>query len=288
MTTETRALNTIRALSPVDAAPRHAGTRVRYHLKTRMLTVVRAEHLTPSMIRVVFAGQDLEGFESCGADDHVKLFFPVAGQDLPVLPTLTPNGPVFAEGAQRPAVRDYTPRAYDPLSGELTIDFALHDAGPATQWAMTAAPGQRIGMAGPKGSMLPADDFDWYLLVGDETALPAIARRLEELPSRTRALAFVEVAGTADEMALSTCADLELHWIHRGTGEAGAGHGLEAALAACTLPAGEGYAWVACEGATAKRLRRILVEQHGHPSEWLKASGYWQRGAPGTHESISG
>lgn len=275
-------------LSSDLAVPRHAGTRVRYTLKARLLTVARVERLTPSMLRVVFTGADLAGFESRGADDHVKLFFPVPGQDVPALPTFSPNGPVFPEGAVRPAVRDYTPRAYDPVAGELTIDFALHDAGPATQWALNARPGHCIGMGGPKGSMLPADDFDWYLLVGDETALPAIARRLEELPVGSRALVFAEVAGAADEIALSTSADLQLHWIHRDAGEAGAGWGLETALAACTLPKGDGYAWVACESETAKRLRRILVDLHGHPAEWVKASGYWRRGAPGAHESITG
>ncbi|WP_341989013.1 siderophore-interacting protein [Azorhizobium sp. AG788] len=270
-----------------DPAPRHAGTRVRYTLKARMLTVLRTQRLTPSMLRVVFTGTDMDGFESRGADDHVKLLFPVDGQDIPLLPTFTPNGPVFAEGAVRPEVRDYTPRAYDPESGELTIDFALHEAGPATQWAMHAVPGQRIGMAGPKGSMLPADDFDWYLMIGDETALPAIARRLEALPSGIPALVFVEVAGPADELPLPSRANLTLRWIYRGTAAAGEGQDLEAAVAACALPTGEGYAWVACEGTVAKRLRRILVEQHGHPAVWLKASGYWKRGAQGEHETIS-
>lgn len=282
MTTESHDLNR------ADPASRHAGTRVRYPLKARMLTVLRTQRLTPSMIRVIFTGTDMDGFESQGADDHVKLLFPAVGQEAPVLPTFSPNGPVFAEGAARPEVRDYTPRAYDPVARELTIDFALHDAGPATQWAMRAAPGHHIGMAGPKGSMLPADDFDWYLLVGDETALPAIARRLETLPPGIPALVFVEVAGPADELPLPTQTDVRLHWVHRGTAAPGEGQGLAAAVAACILPQGEGYAWVACEGDVAKRLRRILVEQHGHPASWLKASGYWKRGAPGEHESISG
>lgn len=275
-------------LQSAASAPRHTGTRVRYALKARMLTVLRTQRLTPSMIRVIFTGPDMDGFESRGADDHVKLLFPAEGQEAPVLPTFSPNGPVFAEGAVRPEVRDYTPRAYDPAARELTIDFALHDAGPATKWAMSAAPGQCIGMAGPKGSMLPADDFDWHLLVGDETALPAIARRLETLPAGIPALVIVEVAEPAAELPLSTQADLRLHWVHRGAAAAGEGQGLAAAVAACILPKGEGYAWVACEGDVAKRLRRILVEQHGQPAAWLKASGYWKRGAPGAHESISG
>ena len=92
------------------------------------------------------------------------------------------------EGVERSPGRDYTPRRYDAGRNELVIDFALHDAGPATDWAAQAEPGQQLAVGGPRGSFVVPDDFDWYLFIGDETALPAIGRRLEELRAGARAI----------------------------------------------------------------------------------------------------
>src|SRR5262245_39180093 len=158
---------------------KHAITRVRHEPRRRILTVQRVERLTPSMARITLCG-DLAGFISSGYDDHVKVFFPLPGQNGPTMPQPDANGQV-PEGVPRSPGRDYTPRRYDVTRNELVIDFALHDAGPATSWAAQAAPGQQLGVGGPRGSFLVPDDFDWYLFIGDETALPAIGRRLEEL-----------------------------------------------------------------------------------------------------------
>ena len=105
--------------------------RVRHETKMRLLQVREVSRLTPKMVRVVLGGEALAGFVSAAHDDHVKLFFPQPGHDKPVLPTPTPNGPVYPEGAARPAARDYTPRRYDPAANTLTIDFVLHGEGPA-------------------------------------------------------------------------------------------------------------------------------------------------------------
>lgn len=187
----------------------HEIRRVRHDLKCRMLRVSHVRRLSPKMVRVTLTGDDLAGFVSAGFDDHVKLFFPPEGSEKPVLPTLGANGPVFPEGAERPDRRDYTPRSYDAARNELAIDFALHESGPATKWAESAEPGQFLGVAGPRGSFVVPVDFDWHLLVGDETALPAIGRRLEELPAGTRAIVVAEVDGPADEIALTSAAPLD-------------------------------------------------------------------------------
>src|SRR3546814_7647576 len=87
-----------------------------------------------------------------------------------------------------PISRDFTPRHFDHARTELTIDVALHAHGPATDWAATVTEGQEVGIGGPRGSMLIPDSFHTHLLIGDETALPAIARRVEELPLSCRAI----------------------------------------------------------------------------------------------------
>ena len=158
--------------------------RIRHETRLRLAEVVRVEPISPHMLRIVFGGADLAGFVSAAADDHVKLFFPPKGEDRPILPTLGPNGQSFPEDGPRPIARDYTPRLFDPNKRELVIEFVLHGEGPASEWAAQAKPGRRLGIGGPRGSVIMADDYDAYLLVGDETALPAIARRLEEMPPR--------------------------------------------------------------------------------------------------------
>jgi len=259
--------------------------RVRHELKMRLLQVHEVSRLTPKMVRVVVGGKALAGFVSAAHDDHVKLFFPQPGQDKPVLPTPTPNGPVYPEGAPRPAARDYTPRRYDAAANMLTIDFVLHGDGPATTWAAQARPGQYLGVGGPRGSFIVPDDFDWYLLVGDETAIPAIGRRLEELPAGTRVITVVEVADAAEEQQFQTSTRLQMHWLHRVGTETGNHSLLQRALSELMLPPGEGYAWVAAEAVAAKALRRYLVDQRGLPKDRVKAAAYWKQGAVAVHET---
>lgn len=267
----------------------HQTARVRHELKFRMLTVARVTALTPKMLRITLTGGDLSGFRSSGFDDHVKLFFARDGESEPVFPTLGPDGPdgrVLVDESARPIARDYTPRRYDAAANELDIDFAIHEAGPATRWALGARPGSRIGVGGPRGSFLVPDDFDWYLFAGDETALPAIGRRLEELRAGVRAIVLAEVEGISEQQTFDSAARVTTTWLHRGAQEPGATMLLDEALRALELPNGDGFVWIACETDTAKRLRRISIEQHRHPKAWLKAAGYWKRGAANAHESI--
>jgi NADPH-dependent ferric siderophore reductase len=257
--------------------------RVRHELKMRLLQVREVSRLTSKMVRVVVGGEALAGFVSAAHDDHVKLFFPQPGQDKPVLPT--PNGPVYPEGALRPVARDYTPRRYDAAANMLMIDFVLHGDGPATTWAAQARPGQYLGVGGPRGSFIVPDDFDWYLLAGDETAIPAIGRRLEELPAGARVIAVVEVADATEEQQFHTSARLQMRWLHRAGAEEGNHLLLQRALLDLVLPPGEGYAWVAAEASAAKALRRCLVDQRGLPKDRVKAAAYWKQGAVAVHET---
>ena len=263
------------------------GRRVRHETKSRLLQVRDVSRLTPKMVRVVVGGDALTGFVSAAYDDHVKLFFPHPGEEKPVLPTPSPNGPVYPEGVPRPAARDYTPRRYDAAANTLTLDFVLHDAGPATAWAAQARPGAFLGVGGPRGSFVIPDDFDWYLFAGDETALPAIGRRLEELPASARVLVVAEIADKEEEQRLTSRAAVEVRWLYRNAAVAGATSLLQDALAGLSLPSGEGYAWVAAEAATAKALRRHLVEERGLDKERVKAAAYWKRGAVAVHETYN-
>lgn len=249
--------------------PNAAGIhRVMHEIKRRRLHVLRVTDLTPKMRRITLGGPELAGFISLGADDHIKLFFAQTPEQQAVLESMKFGGD--SEGP-KPAMRDYTPRRYDAASGELDIDFVLHGDGPASTWAEQAQPGQYLFMGGPRGSMIVPDMFESYLLIGDETAQPSIARRLEELPAGRNALALIEVANAEEQQQLRSAASVEVQWVRRDKGES-----LLSAVKKITLPSGSLYTWIATESAASRRVRRVLLDDFGVDENFLKAAGYWK------------
>ncbi|MBS7458259.1 siderophore-interacting protein [Coralloluteibacterium stylophorae] len=257
--------------------PHHDNRTLRHATVLRRLEVRESVALTPHMRRIVLGGAELEGFHSASPDDHVKLFLPNAEGEL-VLPTLTPEGPRFAEGALPSPARDYTPRRHDPAAGTLTVDFVLHGDGPAAAWAERARPGDAIAVGGPRASFVVADDFDAYRILGDETALPAIGRWLEELPPGRRAQVFVEIPGDADRQDLASRGDVAITWLPRDGAPAHAEGRLEQALRTAAPIAGDVFHWIACESRRARAMRKAL-EEAGVPGDWIRATGYWKHAA---------
>lgn len=257
--------------------------RVRHALRIRSLDVHEVRQITPHMLRVTLAGEELEGFTTLGFDDHVKVFFAQPGQEHPDLPVVGAQGIFMPEGLRKPIARDYTVRRHDREKGTLDIDFVLHDDGPATRWAAGVKPGDRAFIAGPRGSFVIPTTYDWHLLIGDETALPAISRRLEELPAGARAMAVIEVRGPLDEQPISSRADVEIIWLHRDR-QAVDDSRFKAALARACWPQGTFYTWIACESTVAKSLRLWLIEERAANPRWVRASGYWRTGTAGFHD----
>ena len=243
--------------------------RVTHEIKRRKLEVLRVVDLTPRMRRITLGGPELTGFISLGSDDHVKLFFPQTAEELATLENLELSAGMKSK--TMPPMRDYTPRRYDLDTLELDIDFVLHGDGPAATWAAQARPGQWLYIGGPRGSMVVPDMFDSYLLIGDETALPAIARRLKELPANRRALVVVEVENAAEEQTLNSAASVEVIWVHRD----GSNNLLEI-VQGLSIPQDKLYAWVATETALSRKVRRVLLDTHGLNEEFVKAAGYWR------------
>jgi NADPH-dependent ferric siderophore reductase len=242
---------------------RHQIQRVRRETRRRTLTVSSIERLGAKMLRLHFTSPDLGDFASASYDDHIKLFFPGAKKP----------------GDEKSPARDFTPRRFDTQKGTFVIDFAVHDAGPATEWAVNAKVGDTLEIGGPRGSQVIPDDFDWYLLIGDETALPAIGRRVEEL--RPGVPVTTVVVGDAQD--IPTKAAWSPKWIARQAQSDDAAL-IRAALVNHDLPDGEGFVWIAAEAAVAKAIRTYLVEERSHKREWIKAHGYWKRGLTEVHE----
>lgn len=235
--------------------------RVRHALQRREVRVARVTALSPGFVRITFAADALRSFTSLSFDDHLKL--------------------VISDALGQVQLRDYTPRTFNLGEGSLDIEFALHEHGPATDWARHAQVGDLATLAGPRGSMVIDALHDWHLLACDATGLPALCRRLEELPASTRALVLVDLADARDQRALSSAAALQVQWVQ------GAEAWL-AALQALQLPAGEGYAWCAGEARVMARARDVLVQHHRLPRHAMRVAAYWKQGAGHFHEQLEG
>lgn len=239
---------------------------MRLETRHRSVTVARIDQLTPRMVRVTFTSNELADFNSPAHDDHIKVFF-------------------TAHGEQR-NMRDFTPRAFDSAAGTLVVDFALHDHGPSMQWLSSVQVGQTIEIGGPRGSTVVPDDFDWYLLVGDETALPAIGRRVEELRAGVAVTTVITIANAAEKQAWRTPAAWKPIWILRDEIATDDMSALRASLAGHTMPPGDGMVWIGAETSVARALYTQMANERQHPKAWIKAAGYWTRGESDSHERI--
>jgi NADPH-dependent ferric siderophore reductase len=243
---------------------------------TTTLEVRRTERLTPRMVRVVAGGEDLATFpDTAHTDRYVKILFPRPGIaypepfDMDAIRAELPR-------EQWPATRTYTVRAFDPAAGELTIDFVHHgDTGLAGPWAATARPGDVFRVLGPGGAYAPDPEADWHLMVGDESALPAIAAACERVPAGVPVLAVLEVADAGEQQKLTTSGALDARWLHR---DAAVPDQLVAAVRACAFPPGRVHAFVHGEAGIVRDVRRHLVGERGVARELLSVSGYWRRG----------
>ena len=222
--------------SPSERSVGERIRRVRQEPRRRHLQVLRVDALSPHVHSITFGGDDLADFASHAFDDHVKIFLPVPA-----------GGEAIA--------RDYTPRHFDAGKRELCIEFALHGEGPASRWAQAARPGDRLTVGGPRGSFIVPDDLDWYLLVGDSSSLPAVLRRLEELPASTQVHAIVQM-DTADWRALPQAAQGRLQW----ASDAAA---CRAALQAWQPVRGAGFAWCAGRGYRDARAASVAGSRQG-------------------------
>jgi NADPH-dependent ferric siderophore reductase len=235
--------------------------------------VVEVIRLSPSLIRVVLSGSGLEAFQPTEfADQYVNALFVPDGA-----PYTVPFDVDAARGLSvehRPVGRRYTIRWWEPIERRLAIDFVTHgDTGIAGRWAQRARVGDRLQFTGPSGAYQPSADADWHLLVGDESALPAIAASMERLRAGVAALVFVVVDGPDDEITLATPADAHVHWVHRRTGGS-----LPDVVAGSPFPDGVPDVFVHGEASEVRAIRRHLLADRGIAREGTSISPYWRRG----------
>lgn len=252
------------------------GDKVGYPIGLCAVQVVRTAQVGAGLVRITFGGADLADFHSYVPDEHVRLIFPDENGELR-LPRK--DGLSLEWDKPRPVSREYTVRRFSAEDRELDIDFAIHPGGLASEWALAATPGTPMHIAGPPGGVVVPKTYDRYLLAGDITALPAIARWLAWLPRESAGWAVVEVRGPEEEIPLDAPAGFEVRWVHRGDAAAGTGDAFEKALRTIEVPAGERvYVWLAGEAGVLKPLRRWVGTELGVGPKDRLIAGYWKRG----------
>ncbi|MGW5466988.1 siderophore-interacting protein [Streptomyces chartreusis] len=261
------------------------------------LQVVRTRRLGPSLVRVSFAGEDLQHFLSDGCDQSLSLFLPHPGQTEPQVPIELGDG--WWQGWRelpddvRAVMRSYTLRALRRNPDEIDIDFVLHGiepgastpAGPASRWASRAATGDRVLLLGPAVAdnrairFRPPQDTDLVVIWGDDTAVPAVSAILETLPAGTRARVWLEVHDAGDIQDLTTEADAEITWlVQEGARTEGSPMALDVIRDAGLLAAEHPYVWIAGESGSVKALRRHFVGERGVDRRRVTFVGYWRQG----------
>jgi NADPH-dependent ferric siderophore reductase len=254
-----------------------------------VLTVAGVTAVTPAVRRVTLTAPPAV---IAAAGPTLSLLVPRVGDRSPRWPQLARDGRiVWPEGSHGVSLRRYTARRQDPggppygigtavaepVPGELDVDFVLHGDGPAATWAAVAGPGDVLAVA--SSASLGEAPAGWLLLIGDETAVPAISRILAAAAPDTRGVALLEVAGPEEEQPLPAPPGMEVRWLHRAGVEPGLSPLLVEAVAGLDRPAADDlFAWVAAESATVQAVRADLRGRWGLRRAQHHAIGYWRRG----------
>ena len=224
----------------------------------RELDVIRSAYVTPHMLRVTLGGENIATLPEDQASAYVKLIFPQPAE-------------------ARPLMRTYTIR--QQRKDEIDIDFMIHDeAGPASGWAQTTRPGDRILVGGPGARKLINPDADWFVLAGDMTALPAISGNIELLPENARGYAVIEVLDERDIQDLPKPAGFDIHWVVNPKPDSSRSVILERLQQLPRLE-GEPSVWIACEFSNMRQLRQEFKQERETPKSHLYISSYWKMGS---------
>ncbi|MWC00168.1 SIP domain-containing protein [Agromyces seonyuensis] len=253
------------------------------HADTGLVTaeVVRAEQVSPHFVRVTIGGDEVSGWRDLGFDQWFRLAVPTNDHTrFDNLPGKfdTPSYLKYLlllPKATKPVFRNYTVAEFRADAGELDIDFVVHGTdGVAAPWAASLPVGQHVALIDQGCGYRHVDGAEQTVLVGDETALPAIAGILRDLPRGIRGHAVIEVPDVADQRPLAGPDGVEVHWIVRSHADAAGSLALER-LASLEFGAStDGFA--AGESKLATGARRLFVNERGVPKTDIDFCGYWK------------
>lgn len=243
------------------------------------LTLKEKQFITPHFIRIILTGENIETFKNTTIGDNNKIFIPPAGVNEIHFPEYDSEANKWIYPAEEvaPSIRTYTHRGIDLNKKELIIDFANHgETGPASAWALNSKVGDVLGVAmrNERSELYPEVDF--YLLVGDATAIPVLGAILETLPETAKGIAIIEVHGEEDKQDLFTKAAIDFQWIYNPEPENGSK--ITDFVKKIELPENSKFAYVATEFASVKEIRNYLRKEKSWTKEELYAYSYWKSG----------
>lgn len=242
--------------------------------------VVGAREVSPHFVRLTLAGPDLARWRNLGYDQWFRLAVPLGSSTRfdRLAPTFNMAGYLkylALPRGSRPAMRNYTVREFRAESGEMDIDFVVHgESGVAGPWARSLPVGAPVALI-DQGCGYRHANADVTLLVGDESALPAIAGILRDMPRDSRGAAVIEIPDESDRQDVNAPDGMEVHWVARRHDEA-CGHGALSAFRALEFPTGSVQAFAAGESSLATGARRYLVNERSVPKSAITFCGYWR------------
>ncbi len=227
------------------------------------------------MMRATFSGPALDGFAITEAASSVRLVVAWPGDHFEI-PEWTGNEFLLADG-RRPALRTFTPVEFRPDSFELDIDIVRHPGGAISDWVESAHPGDRAAISGPaKGH--PGDaSGSRCLILGDETAIPAIRQVLAGMPGLVPAEVHIEIMSADAELEIPARSNTRVFWHIGVVSQPGA---TMVAAARNAEIDDETRVWAAGEAAAIQAIRRHLTEECGLPRSSFVARGYWKDREP--------
>lgn len=247
----------------------------------RQVRVATVRELGPHAVQVVLTGAELgpftrhgrtwPGFTSPGPEDHIKLVLPATAGAPVVLPEVHDDKLIWPTDPE-PTRRDVSVRRFDPEAGTLTIEVVRHTGGgPLAAWADRVAASDRIHLTGPRSSRL-MPEAEHFVLVGDITALAAIARWSEDAPPGSSVTALVAVPEAADRRPVRRHGDgpIQVQWFHAPPEQV-----LVDALARVELGP-DPFVFVGAENEVARAARGLLRDRRGLSARRFRCIGYWR------------
>lgn len=247
-------------------------------IRTMVTSVSAVEDLGPHLRQITFNGGDLATFTPLGPDTFLYVLLPPRGRgELTIDQTFTWEAYREMPEAERPVGAYYTLRRWRPEVAELDAHFVLHgDEGPASAWALVAEVGDPVALWGPRTSWAPPAGTTRYLLVADETGLPAVGAILEHLPDDVAVDVVAETGGPEDRPPLAERAGVTVHWLERGDAPAGTTSLLVDAVRELDIDPDGLYAWGGAESRAVTAVRKLLRRERGCSREQVSMVGYWR------------
>lgn len=232
----------------------------------KQVTVINTETITPNMQRITLQSPALADFPNDCEGGYIKLLFSETGETS--LESLQPGA--------RPVMRTYTVRRFDQQAASIEVDFVRHitedlQCGFAARWAMNADIGDQVYIAGP-GIIQPINtEADWFFMVADMTALPALSAKIRQLPENAKGYAVIQVESEQDIQSIETPTGITVQWIFSLDS-------LNETVRSLNWLQGTASVWCACEFESMRKLRQYFRNEKEVNRENIYISSYWKHG----------